>query len=167
MNETHVLILKINLRGRHLIEHTSRGLLPERHHLSFSSFVFPSGAIDLLPLCFIPAGGCIYTPLAYFSQWVPSPCSPSATLQGALTCLWYPGFYVWCPTFVASAQQIPFDHLALEAREACVLGSHRFVTTGETVLGTLLPRALHRQQTETYPQSSCERGLFACRGASA
>lgn len=41
---------------------------------------------------------------------------------------------------MAAAQGVPFDLPALEPREACVLGCHRFVTVGETVVGGLPPR---------------------------
>lgn len=64
-------------------------------------------------------------------------CSPSAVLQstsisrrGVLTHIWY-------PNFVAAAQGIPLDLLALVARGACVPWSHRNITIEETVLGRL------------------------------
>ena len=41
---------------------------------------------------------------------------------------------------VTAAQGAPFDLLALEPREACVLECHRFVTIGETVVGGLPPQ---------------------------
>lgn len=47
-----------------------------------------------------------------------------AITEGALTHIWY-------PDFVAAAQGIPLDLLALVARGACVPGSHRTVTIGE------------------------------------
>lgn len=41
--------------------------------------------------------------------------------------------------FVAAGQGIPFGLPALVAREACVPGSHKTITTGERVLDRLAP----------------------------
>lgn len=59
-----------------------------------------------------------------------------ALSKGALT-------HIWNPNFVAAAQGIPLDLLALVARGACVPGSHRTVTIGERVLGRV-PSPGHR-----------------------
>lgn len=73
--------------------------------------------------------------------------SPAAVLQGtsisqsrASTHIWCLRFYVWWLVFAAATQGMPLDHLALEARRACVPGSHGTVTIGETVLGRLPPQ---------------------------
>ena len=53
--------------------------------------------------------------------------------------------------FAASTQGIPLDHLALVARWACVPGSHRTVTTGESVLGYHPQRTAQTVDRNTTP----------------
>lgn len=46
---------------------------------------------------------------------------------------------VWCPSFCSCSPGDTLDLLALEARGACISGSHRTITISETVFGRLLP----------------------------
>lgn len=43
---------------------------------------------------------------------------------------------------MAAMQGTHFDCLALEAREACILGSHGHVTMGEADISRLLPQGI-------------------------
>lgn len=66
---------------------------------------------------------------------------------------------------MSAPQGMSLDHLALEARSACVLGYHGTVIIQETVLGQL-PLQRHRADSRLkHPPSLCERSLFACPGA--
>lgn len=60
---------------------------------------------------------------------------------------------VGVPIFAAAAQGTSFSHLALEARGAYVLGPLEQLTIGQILAGYC-------------NQSFCERGVFACFGAS-
>lgn len=55
------------------------------------------------------------------------------------TCSGIPVFISGALVFMATAQGIPLDHLALVARGSCVPDSHWMVTIGEAVLGWLPP----------------------------
>lgn len=48
--------------------------------------------------------------------------------------------------FTATAQGMPFDHLALVARRTCIPRSHRIVTIRETVIGRI-PSSGHRTES--------------------
>lgn len=84
-------------------------------------------------------GGCHFcTPfMPHSSQWIPSPCFPTAGLLS--TSISYRGTYthIWCFVFVDAMQTIPLDYLALVSMETCIPGSHGCVTIGETVLDRL------------------------------
>lgn len=88
-------------------------------------------------------------------------CRAPASLRGELLCI--PG----TPYFVSAAQAMPLDHLALVPGAVCVPGSHRTAAIGERSWQISIARALRRRQTETYAQSSLERGRLGCPGASA
>ena len=66
-------------------------------------------------------------------------------------------------------QGTPIDRLALVARRDCVPEPHRTLCNNQkdSSWQATAPRAQHTQQTETHPQSFCEKGLFTCPGASA
>ena len=66
------------------------------------------------------------------SHWPPT--SPRGELLYAFGT---PVFMSGALVFVAAAQGIFPGHLALVAREACILWSHKFVTIRETDLGRL------------------------------
>lgn len=65
-----------------------------------------------------------------------------------------------------STQGMSLDQLILVARRACVHGLQETVTIKKTVLGSYLPRALHRWPTETLSQCALEKALCTCPGAS-
>ena len=71
-----------------------------------------------------------------------------------IACLSFVLFFIsGVPVFVAASQEIPLECLALEARGSCAPGYHGNVTIGDSSRLTTTPRALHREQTETHPQS--------------
>lgn len=66
----------------------------------------------------------------------------------------------------AATQRMPLNHLALVAREVCILGSHGTVAIEETVLDRLpSPGHFADRRLRHTAQSFCEGGLFACPGA--
>lgn len=86
-------------------------------------------------------------PSGNIGHWRPSLCSPSALLQLNSFSQKGDDTFVWCLNFCSSRQGKPLRCLALMARGACVLGSHRIVTIGEIVLCKLPPP----RQSETHP----------------
>lgn len=94
--------------------------------------------------------------------------SASISKRGAVIHVWYPNFYSWYLVFVAAAQGIPPDCLALEARGGlCPRVPQDCNNRRNSSWQATTPRALHKQHTETFPKSSYEKGLFSCPGASA
>lgn len=145
-------------------------------HLLFSSLSSLVGAVCILSFCLAP-------------QWMPSffffspPLAVTAftfyfcllqsvgNLRAQVSLRW--GlvhssrslvFKSEAPVLMAAAQGTPFDHLALEAREACDPGSCGTETIMETVLGRLSAQSAAQIPDGNAPQSLCERSLFACPG---
>ena len=107
----------------------------------------------------------------FFFQWVLSSHSPSSLPQstsilerGASTHLWWFGFYVWWPSFCGCHPGEALWSPGSVGWGSCVPGSHGTNNWRDSPWQTTTPRALHRQQTETYPQTFWERGLYACPG---
>lgn len=67
---------------------------------------------------------------------------------------------------MVGTHSLHLKHLALVAREDFISGPHGSETIRKTVLGRLPPQGHCRQETNTHPQSSCEKGLFTCPEAS-
>lgn len=90
-------------------------------------------------------------------RWGLSWSSPSAALQsisvslrGALTRVWCSISHVWCLFMTSAFQGIPLDHPALVTQGSYLPGSHETVNNHRNnSWQATIPRALHRQQTET------------------
>lgn len=103
-----------SLRGRLLIKHTSKCCLS----------TFPEDSKGEQYFCALP----------------PPRSRAPASLEGELFSMsGIPVFTSNALVFMASAQGLPLDHLALAARGACILGSHWMLTIGKEVLGCLPP----------------------------
>lgn len=74
-------------------------------------------------------------PQPCLSQLVPTALSPSAAIQSAGTLVFTSG----APVFADASQGICLDYFTLEARRACIHGSHGMLTFGDRVLGRLSP----------------------------
>lgn len=122
----------------------------------------------MLPLCLILAGNCHFLffprrhrlyvlPLPHFSQWVPSWCSPIASLQsiniswrGAFTC-------VWCPWFCLPHRRHPL----VTSRGACDPESHGTVQPERQFLAGCLSWGTAQTADQNTLQSFCQKGLLA------
>lgn len=84
-----------------------------------------------------------------------SPILPRASIsrKEAFTHYWY-------PSFLAAAQGMPSDCLALEVKSTCISGSHGTVITGESVLGRLQHEGHCIESTWKYTLCVSEKEAF-------
>lgn len=76
-----------------------------------------------------------------------------------------PVFISGAMVYVAAAQEIPLNCLALVARGSlCSWVTRDCHNWRDSSWKATIPGVLHTQQTETNPQSFLERGLFVCPG---